>query len=376
MDKTNIDWTTSIFLIGYHLVLIITLPLYLYTSSPQIGLIIAAIAIFILSGIGVSSGYHRLYSHRAYSLNKIAELFVLLFGTLAIQSSVLKWAHDHRIHHRYVDTEKDPYSIKKGFWYAHMLWLLKKHNELNPSVVQDLLKNKLVMFQHKYYLSLMIATNLGVMLLCGWIFNDYMGAFVLTFLARVCVSHHTTWFVNSLAHSFGTRPYSREHSAVNNWLLAFVTLGEGYHNYHHTFTSDYRNGVRWYQYDPTKMFIWFLSKVGLAKNLITVERLVIKKRLLGEDKRLLLEKLHEFKSTQRKRIEQKIITTEAFLRRKLSELGQLRQRYKQMRKERIQEQAAKETKNEIRILETDINQNLKTWKVLCRQVLRKSTNPS
>ena len=348
------------------------LPPYLYTSSPHAGLIITTIVIFILSGIGISSGYHRLYAHRAYTLNKIVEPFLLFFGTLAIQSSVLKWSHDHRIHHRFVDTEKDPYSIKKGFWYAHMLWLLKKHNKLNPAVVQDLLKNKLVMFQHKYYLSLMIATNLGVILLGGWIFNDYVGAFVLLFLTRIFVSHHTTWFVNSLAHSFGAQPYSREHSAVNNWLLAFVTLGEGYHNYHHTFTSDYRNGVRWYQYDPPKVFIWLLSKIGLAKNLITVEKLAIKKRLLGEDKRLLLERLQAFKSAQRKRIEQKIIATEAFLNRKLSEMGQLREKYKQMRKVRAQGQAIRETKNEMRILETDINQNLKTWKMLCRQVLQKS----
>jgi len=373
VDTKNIDWVVAIFLIGYHIALIIALPLYLYISSPPVGLIVAAVIIFFLSGIGITSGYHRLYSHRTYHLNKIAEPILLFLGTLAIENSVLKWAHDHRMHHRYVDTEKDPYSIKKGFWHAHMLWIMEKHKEFDPAVVQDLLKNKLVMFQHKYYLPLMIATNLGVVLLCGWIFNDYAGAFVLTFLARIFVTHHTTWFVNSLAHSFGAQPYSREHSAVNNWLLAFVTLGEGYHNYHHTFTSDYRNGVRWYQYDPTKLFIWILSKIGLAKNLMRVEKLVIKKRLLGEDKKLLLEKLKAFKHSQRKVIEQKVIATEAFLNRKLSEMGQLRERYKQITKARVQEQAARKTKNEMRILETNINQNLKAWKVLCRQVLKGST---
>ena len=370
MNLKDIDWASVALLASYHLALIIALPTYLYFSSPSIGLILTSITLFIVSGIGITSGYHRLYSHRAYEVKKIAEPIILLLGTLAIENSVLKWVHDHRLHHRYVDTEKDPYSIKEGFWHAHMLWIMRKRKQFDQAIVQDLLKNKLLVFQHKHYFSLMIITNIIVTFMCGWIFNDYIGAFVLTFLARLFVTHHTTWFINSLAHSFGTQPYSREHSAVNNWLLAFITLGEGYHNFHHTFTSDYRNGVRWYQYDPTKVFIWMLSKLGLAKNLIKTERLVIKKRLLTEDKKLLLEKLKTFRSAQRIKIEQKIIATEAFLNRKLSEMGQLREKYKQIKKARAQEQAARETKNEMKLLETRINQNLKVWKVLCRQVLR------
>ena len=117
--------------------------------------------------------------------------------------------------------------------------------------------------------------------------------FVLAWWTRLMVSHHLTWFINSLAHYWGEQTYSKEHSAVDNFVIAILTVGEGYHNFHHTFPADYRNGVRWYHFDPTKWTIWILSKVGLAADLRRFDSFRIKRRLLTEDRRLLIYSLRE-----------------------------------------------------------------------------------
>ena len=267
----NFNWVTGLFIISYHILLFSLLPIYIVMASPSIAIIITAIVLGAITSLGITAGYHRYFAHRSYNLNKIGEIIVMGLGALSVQGSALQWVYDHRLHHRYVDTEKDPYSIKKGFWYAHMGWLFKKNKDIDPVVVPDLIKNKIIMFQHKYYGWLVLATNLAVVIVGGIIFKGLLGAFVLLFLARLFCTHHTTWFINSWAHTIGDKPYSQEHSAVNNAVLAFFTFGEGYHNYHHTFPSDYRNGVRWYQYDPTKILIWILSKIGVAQKLIKIE---------------------------------------------------------------------------------------------------------
>jgi len=125
----------------------------------------------------------------------------------------------------------------------------------------------------------------------GYLFNDFFGAFVFGFLLRTFLIHHSTFFINSVAHCWGSQSYSRESSAVNNLLLAFLTIGEGYHNYHHAFASDYRNGVRWFHFDPTKWFIWTLYKTGMAKKLIVFNKLTIKKKIVLEDSKFLLENI-------------------------------------------------------------------------------------
>lgn len=132
---------------------------------------------------------------------------------------------------------------------------------------RDLQNNRIVMWQHKHYLALTLITNFGVPLLLGLIFNDILGFLITVGFLRLVLSHHFTFFINSLAHIWGSQPYTDKNTARDNGLLAFVTYGEGYHNYHHIFEADYRNGIRWYQYDPSKWFIKAASFVGLTKNL-------------------------------------------------------------------------------------------------------------
>jgi len=220
----------------------------------------------------------------------MVELILLFFGTMSLQGSAIDWSADHRIHHRHVDTEKDPYNIQRGFWFAHMGWLFIERKP-NLSNVKDLLSDKWLAFQHKYYVLIATAINVLVTLVAGFMFGDMFAAIVFIFLLRAFLSHHSTFFINSLAHTWGSKPYSREHSAVNNWIISFLTFGEGYHNYHHTFAGDYRNGVRWYQYDPSKMVIWGLSKFGLASKLKRSNKYAARVRLIKEDRKIMLEEM-------------------------------------------------------------------------------------
>lgn len=297
MEKKVFDWTAFLFIVTYHVLLLVLVPIYLINKTPGTGIIIATVALFIITGLSVTAGYHRLYSHRSYKLNKFLEFFMIGAGSLAIVSSVLKWSHDHRLHHKYVDTDRDPYNIKEGFWHAHMLWIFyKKTKPWSTKNVKDLLKNPLVVFQHKHYAFLIVTSNVIVTLFLAYICNDFFGAVVFTFLLRLFVTHHCMYFINSLAHFWGSKPYSTEHTPVNNWLIAFVTFGEGYHNYHHSFAYDYRNGVKWYQFDPTKMLIWTLSKFGLASELKRAEQYQIYQSQVEIDFKRVVETLKKMSS--------------------------------------------------------------------------------
>jgi stearoyl-CoA desaturase (delta-9 desaturase) len=231
----------------------------------------AFFGIFLVAGgIGIGSGYHRLWSHRAYEAHWSMRLYLAIVGGMTIQNSILVWCIRHRAHHRDVDNnDKDPYSIGRGFWFAHIGWMLKDYEsgKLDWRVVPDLQRDPVVAWQHKYYWPLVLATNIALPLFLGWLVGDILGVFLLAGILRLVVSHHVTFFINSLAHMWGSRPYTDENSARDNWFLAIVTYGEGYHNFHHLFQSDYRNGIRWWQYDINKWFIASCAKLGLANNL-------------------------------------------------------------------------------------------------------------
>jgi stearoyl-CoA desaturase (delta-9 desaturase) len=233
--------------------------------------IIACIALIYFSGMSITAGYHRLWSHKAYEANPIIKVILAIGGAMALQNSILHWSSDHRIHHKHVDNnESDPYSAKMGFWYSHIGWMLREyqvHRYSDYSNCRDLQKDKVVMWQHRHYLTIMLSANFGVPILLGWLNDDIWGMLLLAGVFRLVVVHHVTFFINSLAHIWGRQPYTDKNSARDNDILAFFTFGEGYHNFHHIFEYDYRNGIRWWQFDPSKWLIRGLSFVGLAKNL-------------------------------------------------------------------------------------------------------------
>jgi stearoyl-CoA desaturase (delta-9 desaturase) len=355
------------FIVAYHLGLLIGLPFYFWLHPPGATLIVASVVVLFLSLIGITAAYHRFYSHRGYVLHPAAEAVLLFLGTVALQGSALRWSFDHRLHHAYVDTDRDPYSIKKGFWYAHVLWMFQPAQEIDERRVKDLVKNRLVMFQHRHYGLIAGVANLLVVAAVGWLVADWIGAVVLAGWTRLGVGHHLTWFINSLAHTWGERTYSKEHSAVDNHLLALITVGEGFHNYHHTFPSDYRNGVRWYQFDPTKWTIWTLSKLGLASNLRRHSLPSIRKRLLVEDRKLLLGALDSGAwAARREELEHTIHRLSDSIHEQLDRLGELRAKLAQRSGGRAAHQAVRQ---EIRRIKANLKRDWEAWFQLCGAVL-------
>ncbi|MDF2180336.1 fatty acid desaturase [Aliiglaciecola sp. CAU 1673] len=231
----------------------------------------ACIALIWFSGLSITAGYHRLWSHKAYDAHPVLKVILAVGGAMALQNSILHWASDHRIHHKHVDdNDKDPYSAGRGFWYSHIGWMLREyqsHRYSDYNNCKDLQKDKVVMWQHNHYLPIMLAANLGIPALLGWLNGDVLGMLLLAGVFRLFVVHHVTFFINSLAHIWGKQTYTDKNSARDNGLLAVLTFGEGYHNFHHIFEYDYRNGIRWWQFDPTKWLINACSWVGIAKNL-------------------------------------------------------------------------------------------------------------
>jgi len=181
------------------------------------------------------------------------------------------WASEHRRHHKHVDHEEDPYDITKGFFHAHIGWLLFKLLPQPPfDNVGDLKKDRLVMWQHQHVHTIALLVGFALPVLLGATWNGWigaLGAFLISGVAKVVVIQHCTFFINSACHTLGRRPYSTRCSARDSFLMALLTFGEGYHNYHHEFQHDYRNGVKSWQWDPTKWIIWLLSKIGLTGGL-------------------------------------------------------------------------------------------------------------
>jgi stearoyl-CoA desaturase (delta-9 desaturase) len=252
------------------------------------GYSVAAWVLFVVflyaNGMSITGGYHRLWAHRSYDAHWSLRLVYLIFGTMALQNSVFAWASGHRSHHLNVDDEdKDPYSIRRGFWFAHIGWMVREYDSGKPDFanIPDLRRDPMLAFQHRFYLPLALLTNFGLPLLAGWLVGDVWGTFILAGVLRLVVSHHVTFLINSLAHMWGSRPYTDENTARDNPVLAFLTYGEGYHNYHHIFAHDYRNGVRWWQWDPTKWLIAGLQLIGLTKRLKRTPPFQIQRALLA-----------------------------------------------------------------------------------------------
>jgi stearoyl-CoA desaturase (delta-9 desaturase) len=216
--------------------------------------------------VGITGGYHRLFAHPTYRASGAVRFFYLIFGAASVQNSALKWSADHRIHHTRTDQEQDPYNIRRGFWWAHIGWVFYKDTHETRGV-KDLEADPLLRWQDRNYVLLAVLVGFVAPLLIGWTWGDPLGALLVAGFLRLVVQWHATFAVNSFAHWMGSQPYSRANSARDSFWTALITLGEGYHNFHHRFQSDYRNGVRWYHFDPTKWFVWTLERLGLVSDL-------------------------------------------------------------------------------------------------------------
>ena len=271
----------------------IAVPLWAYFVGFNAVEILFTLFLFFFTGISITAGYHRLWSHKAYQAHPLVKIVLAIGGAMTVQNSILHWASDHRVHHKHVDeNDKDPYSAKKGFWYSHIGWMLREyqaHRYDNYENCRDLQKDKVVMWQHNHYLAIVLIANFGITGLVGWLNGSILGMILLAGVFRLVAVHHVTFFINSLAHIWGKQPYTEGNTAKDNGIIALFTFGEGYHNYHHIFEYDYRNGIKWWQYDPTKWLIRGLSFMNLTWNL----RRTPEERIEKARATLQLQKAHE-----------------------------------------------------------------------------------
>lgn len=292
-------WDVISILFGTLIVAITAVPAYglMVGYSPALWAILVVMVIW--NGMSITAGYHRLFSHRSYEAHPAVRLIFALGGALAIQNSIKEWCSNHRKHHRYVDdVELDPYSAKRGLFYSHIGWMLKDYpaTDEDYSNIKDLERDPIVNWQYRYYWYLAFALNICLPLVIGTALGDPIGAFLLLGVLRLVICHHTTFFINSLAHLWGRQPYSDKNTAKDNPLIALLTYGEGYHNFHHTFQWDYRNGIRWYHFDPTKWLIKTLSFFKLTSSLKRVAPEKIEKSVVAMQKKHAAEKIGRFKS--------------------------------------------------------------------------------
>ena len=301
----HLRWVSAIFLIGTLLTTLIGLPVFLYHFGGQINWWLHGavfVGMFTASGLSITLGYHRLFSHLSFKASWPVRLFTLVFGATAMENSALEWCSDHRRHHKHTDKKNDPYNINLGFFHAHIGWVLFRPvgGEVPLINVNDLKADPLIRWQHKWWGAIGIMVGFGLPTLIGWLAEGGIGALaglLIGGVTRLVMVHHMTFFINSLCHTLGRQTYSTECTAKDSWFMALFTFGEGYHNFHHEFQHDYRNGVKPWQFDPTKWSIRALEKLGLVSSLRRVPNEVIAVAEIWEKQRRLDERLSVHRET-------------------------------------------------------------------------------
>jgi len=330
-----------------------------------------------LTGISITAGYHRLFSHRSYDAAKPIQWAFVMLGSACFEGSVVDWATDHRMHHRYQDRNEDPYAISKGFWFAHIGWLYTKNWRADGSAVPDLWKSAIIRSQHHHYILWSGLTGFVVpMVICAsW--GDVWGGLLLGGFLRIALNQQFTFLINSLCHFAGSRPFSDKITARDNWLTAIFTYGEGYHNFHHTFPGDYRNGIRWYDFDMTKWLIYGLSKIGLAWRLhrVSPERILHSQVAMQENtlrKKLSLQSTSQALLAQ---IHKTIETAKAQLTFASEQLATIREQYESLKaaKNKAIEHQVDELRARFREAQREWRYAYKLWKTMLNGYMKLPT---
>jgi len=260
--------------------------LYLMFVSARIYTSIWGFALYQLGGLGITAGAHRLWAHKSYKAKWPLRFFLTSCNTLAFQDAVLDWARDHRVHHKYSETDADPHNATRGFFFSHVGWLLcRKHPEVKTKGknidLSDLYEDPILRFQKRYYLLVMPLTAFIVPTAVPMYFwnETFLNAFAVN-LFRYTLTLNATWLVNSAAHMYGHKPYDKYINPAENLTVAILAMGEGWHNYHHTFPWDYKTAeLGQYSTNFTAAFIDLMAKLGQAYDLKTVSTELIKKRV-------------------------------------------------------------------------------------------------
>jgi stearoyl-CoA desaturase (delta-9 desaturase) len=256
----KISWVTTIAFLIFHIGAVAALFHFSWKA-----VFWTAVMYWISVGWGIGLGYHRLHTHRSYKAPKWLDYFLAVCGTMTLEGGPIFWVATHRVHHQLSDKEGDPHSPRDGAWWAHILWMLlgdPKHNDtaLLSKYAPDLCKDKFYVWLSKYHW--LPLTVFGVLV------GVFAGVDMLlwTVFLRVTLGLHATWMVNSASHIWGKKRFATRDDSRNNWFVALITMGEGWHNNHHAHPASARHGLAWYEFDPTWLQIRLLEKLGVVKN--------------------------------------------------------------------------------------------------------------
>ena len=263
--RQTINWKNVAMVSFFH---ILAIPV-VFTFSWQ-NLAALLIGNWIVGSLGVGLGWHRLLTHRSFKAPRWLEYTLSMLATMSMQDSPEKWIATHRMHHKFVDTESDPHSARSGFWWPQIGWVLwgkaQDHDEETlMRYIPDLLKDPIHVLISRFYLVPIVLSAFVLFAIGGWTMVVW-GVF-----GRVVLGWHTTWFVNSLSHIYGQRPHETGDLSTNNWFVAILTFGEGWHNNHHMSPTSARHGLEWYQFDMNWMAIRIFEKLGWASNIRVFE---------------------------------------------------------------------------------------------------------
>ncbi|NOK63377.1 MAG: acyl-CoA desaturase [Chloroflexi bacterium AL-W] len=239
----------------------ITLLWQRYVSWSDIALMII---LYMITGLGITVGYHRLLTHRSFETHKPIKGAFLIMGAMALEGPPITWASTHIEHHAHSDQEGDPHSPMKGLWHSHVGWLFD-HAASPDKYGAWLTKDPVNVFVNKTWWVWVILTFVLPFMIGGWTGLLWGG------LVRIFLTHHITWSVNSICHIFGNRPYKTRDVSRNNWIVGLLAFGEGWHNNHHAFPRSAFHGLRWWQIDTSAYIIRALEATGLAWNVQRVK---------------------------------------------------------------------------------------------------------
>ncbi|XP_029454817.1 stearoyl-CoA desaturase 5 [Rhinatrema bivittatum] len=268
--RQEIVWRNVILMTLLHLGAVYAL---LLIPKAQLLTLLWAYLCFLVTALGVTAGAHRLWSHRSYKAKLPLRIFLAAANSMAFQNDIFEWARDHRVHHKYSETDADPHNARRGFFFSHIGWLfVRKHRDViekgSKLDFYDLMEDPVVRFQRKYYKTSVVIMCFMIPTLVPWYFwgESLWNSYFLASILRYAISLNVSWLVNSVAHLYGNRPYDKYINPRENTFVTLGAIGEGFHNFHHTFPFDYSASEFGLKFNPTTCFIDFMCLLGLASD--------------------------------------------------------------------------------------------------------------
>ena len=264
-DRQKLNWTTTLILALLHIGAVAALFMFNWRAFAA-----AVFLVYVATGLGISMGYHRLHTHRSYKVPLWLEYFFAVCGTLTLEGGPIFWVGTHRIHHQKSDKPGDPHSPRDGAWWSHMGWIMfgeTKHNntQLLAKYAPDVTKHAFYRWLNEYHWLMNVLLAIVLFLAGGLPMLLWAGCL------RVVVGLHGTWLVNSATHMWGSRRFATHDDSRNNWWVALITFGEGWHNNHHAHPTSARHGLAWYEFDPSWILIRILKFFGIARAVKTAK---------------------------------------------------------------------------------------------------------